>query len=421
MFHKEPGLPLVEIISIGNEVLSGLIQDSNSRFLASHLQTVGVDVSRVTVVGDEAGAIAGAVQEALKRVDWVITTGGLGSTHDDITKFVLADLFQSRLVPDEKVSARLEAIFKQRGSKVPENVWTQREVPDKAVILYNEEGTAPGLLFRQNGKSVFAIPGVPQEMEHLYEKYILPEMAGLNLKCIRHRILKTTGVSEAALWEKVGSLDPLLETVTVASLPSHLGVRVRLSVVGEKAEEAEQALKQAVRWMEDRAGNFIYGCDEDTLEERVGRLLLDTKQTLAVAESCTGGLIGHRLTAVSGSSEYFLESAVTYSNSAKVARLGVDPETIVRSGAVSEEVAAAMAEGIRKACGADIGLATTGIAGPTGGSAEKPVGLTYIALCDGAGTRVEKFNFHQDRARNKERTAQAALNLLRLRLTGEAG
>jgi nicotinamide-nucleotide amidase len=350
----------------------------------------------------------------------VITTGGLGSTHDDITKFVLADLFQCHLVPDEKVSAQLEAIFKQRGRQVPENVWMQREVPDKAEILYNEKGTAPGLLFRKNGKSVFALPGVPLEMEHLFGKYILPELAKLNSKCIRHRILKTTGVSEAALWEKVGSLDPLLQTVTVASLPSHLGVRVRLSVVADNEEEAKQALEQAERWMEERAGNVIYGCDDETLEDRVGQLLLDTKQTLAVAESCTGGLIGHRLTAVSGSSEYFLESAVTYSNAAKAARLGVDREKIACYGAVSEEVAQAMAEGIRKTSGADIGIATTGIAGPTGGSEEKPVGLTFIALSDRAGTWVEKFNFHQDRTRNKERAAQAALNLLRLRLTGEA-
>jgi len=410
------GLPGAEILSIGNEVLSGLIQDGNARFLGERLLSLGVAVRRATVVGDDEAAIVGALDEALGRVDWVIVTGGLGTTHDDITKPVLARYFDSGFHHDGAVAEGLERFYAKRGQQVPEAVLGQCQVPNKAKALINEKGTAPGLLFEREGKCVAALPGVPLEMRHLFEKYLTPLFAPLSRRRVAHRILHTTGISEAGLWERVGSPEGL--NVTVASLPSHLGVRIRLLAAGDNDEEVNQKLGEAEAWFRARAGGAIYAAGEETLEETVGRLLIGKGLTLALAESCTGGLIGHRITGVSGSSEYFLEGSVTYSNAAKTHRLGVPAATLERHGAVSEETARAMAEGMRKTSGADVALAVTGIAGPGGASDEKPVGLTFIALADGAGTVCEKFIFHQDRRLNKERAAQAALNLLRLRLTG---
>jgi len=416
LFPKESGIRQAEIVAIGNEVVSGLIEDSNSRFLSLRLQSVGVNVTRITAVGDDASSIRTVVEKALARVDIVIITGGLGATHDDITKTVLAGMFDSGFKRDEQVAQFLEGFFESRGREVPASVKTQWDVPIAATILYNEKGTAPGLLFEKAGKMLYALPGVPLEMEHLFDKYIQPELAVSREFGIWHRVLHTTGISEADLWSRIGPVAPLEKFVTVASLPSHLGVRIRLSALAKKVEDAEARLQAAENLVREKIEDCIFGKDDETLEGVTGKLLLHRKLTLAVAESCTGGLIGHRLTQVSGSSEYFLEGAVTYSNQAKHKRLGVQQELLDKFGAVSREVALAMAEGIRKTAGADIGLAVTGIAGPTGGTEQKPVGLTFIAVSDQAQTECQEFVFHQDRGRNKERSAQAALNLLRLRL-----
>jgi len=294
---------------------------------------------------------------------------------------------------------------------MPDYALEQCSVPEKADILRNDKGSAPGLLFHRDGRKLYALPGVPLEMEHLLDKYILPDLAPHGTRKIAHRILKTTGITESDLWQKIGSIESLGEEVTVASLPSHLGVRIRLSLCGEGDLSAR--LDTAERYIREKSGDCIYGVDEETLEEIVGGLLRTQNLTLAVAESCTGGLIGHRLTNVAGSSDYFLEGVVTYSNEAKRNRLGVGGELLSRHGAVSREVATAMAEGVRRLSGADIGLSVTGIAGPAGGSREKPVGLTYIALDAAAGAWCDEFLFPQDRVRNKERAAQAALNGLR--------
>jgi competence/damage-inducible protein CinA-like protein len=416
LFSKESGVRQAEIIVIGNEVVSGLIQDSNSRFLSARLQAIGVNVARITAIGDDKSTIQTVVQEALERVGIVIVTGGLGATHDDITKTVLARMFHSGFKKDEQVAKMLEGFFSARGKEVPEGVKSQWDVPEAAKTLLNEKGTAPGLLFEQEGKMLYALPGVPLEMEHLFEKYIQPKLSSPDGFKIWHRVLLTTGLSEADLWSKIGSVEPLEQLVTVASLPSHLGVRIRLSALTKEEGEAKARLDEAEHLVRTKVASCIFGRDDETLEGNVGELLLQNKQTVAVAESCTGGLIGHRLTQVSGSSEYFLEGAVTYSNAAKHKRLGVAEELIVEYGAVSEEVALAMAEGIRKSAGTDFGLAVTGIAGPTGGTDEKPVGLTFIAVSTVDHSECRKYIYHQDRGRNKERAAQAALDLLRCHL-----
>jgi len=416
LFPKESGVRQAEIIAIGNEVVSGLIQDSNSRFLSERLQSVGVNVSRITAVGDDEASIRTVVLEALERVDIVIVTGGLGATHDDITKTVLAGMFDSGFTKDERVAQMLESFFESRGREVPSSVQTQWDVPSAARILYNEKGTAPGLVFEKDGKTLYSLPGIPLEMEYLFDKYIQHDLSSSRELGIWHRVLHTTGISEADLWSRVGPVAPLEKLVTVASLPSHLGVRIRLSVLAKKYEDARSRLEMAENLVRSKIEDCIFGTDDETLEGKVGELLLRSGQTLAVAESCTGGLIGHRLTQVSGSSEYFLEGAVTYSNQAKHRRLGVEEELLDKYGAVSREGALAMANGIRTTAGTDIGLAVTGIAGPTGGTEQKPVGLTFIALSDTVQSDCREFVFHQDRVRNKERAAQAALNLLRLHL-----
>ena len=406
-----------EILTIGNEIITGLIADTNSGVITQRLETLGIPVSRHVSVGDDEEQMTEALRQALERVDCVIITGGLGPTHDDITKQVLCRFFDSKLVADSKVKRQIDLIFQSRGRETPQASYAQAEVPEKAAILHNTEGTAPGLLFEENGKRVYSLPGVPLEAEHLLETYIVPHLESLGTTKVQHRILKTTGIPESVLWEEIGPVSPFEKHVRVASLPSLLGVRVRFTATGKDLKETLAKLDTAEKLLRQKIDHHIVAVDDETLEDNIGKLLRDNNWTLAVAESCTGGLIGHRLTNVSGSSEYFLEGAVTYSNEAKQARLGVDPSLIQTHGAVSEEVASAMAEGIRQHAGSDFGLAVTGIAGPTGGTPDKPVGLTYIAVTGVQGTRCEKFRFHQDRVRNKERAAQAALNLLRLYLS----
>ena len=406
-----------EILTIGNEIVTGLVADTNSGVITRRLDSLGISVPRHVSVGDDKEEIAEALKQALERVDCVILTGGLGPTHDDITKQVLCRFFNSVLVTDAEVKRRIDSIFQSRGRETPQAAYTQAEVPEKATILHNTQGTAPGLLFEKNGKRVYSLPGVPLEAEHLLETYIVPHLENLGTVKVQHRILKTTGSPESVLWEEIGPVSPFEKYVKVASLPSLLGVRVRFTASGKDSKETTAQLDAAEKLLREKIDHHIFAVDDETLEGNIGDLLKKKKWTLAVAESCTGGLIGHRLTNVSGSSEYFLEGAVTYSNEAKQTRLGLDSALIEAHGAVSEEVATAMAEGIRHKSGSDFGMAVTGIAGPTGGTPDKPVGLTFIAVTGPQGTRCEQFRFHQDRVRNKERAAQAALNLLRLYLS----
>jgi len=423
MIFGDSKAPCAELVVIGDEVISGLILDRNSQYLGERIHELGIEVSRITTVGDSASIIEDCVKLALQRSEWVILTGGLGATHDDITKSVLLKVFECGLKKDAKVAGMLEAMFQARGRgrEVPESVRSQCEVPEKAEILYNEKGTAPGFKMLKGKSILFSLPGVPLEMQYLFEKYVAPEMAGHGNKVFLHRLIKTTGLTEADLWVKVGSLEAMQEKATIASLPSHLGVRIRISVLAESKKEGERCLDEVESSLEERLSRYIYGKDEETLEEKVGDLLREKSLTLATAESCTGGLIGHRLTQVSGSSDYYKEGFVVYSNQAKMDRLGVEPRLIEEFGAVSEPVAEAMAQGVCRVTGADIGVSVTGIAGPSGGSDLKPVGLTYIAVHDRSGTHCRKFIFTHDRVRNKERAAQAALNLVRLKIQEEPG
>ncbi|CAI2717994.1 competence/damage-inducible protein A [Nitrospina watsonii] len=416
--ETDKNIPQVEIVAVGNELLNGLVTDTNSTFLSAQMRAHGLQVARVSVVQDDAVAIRSALDQALSRVDLVIVTGGLGATHDDITKQVLADYFGTPLVRDPKAEAMIRTFFEKRQKPVPEAALRQAEVPQAGRTLYNDQGTAPGMMFQRDQQRVYVLPGVPREMEHLTRQYILPDVATVGNLCLQQRMLLTTGVVESALWEQFGPLDALESLVKVASLPSHLGVRIHLTAQGKDENETTAKLDQAEQLLRDVLADYIYGRDEETLESVVGKKLVERGETVAVAESCTGGLIGHRLTNVPGSSRYFLQGWMTYSNEAKIKNLGVDARLIEQHGAVSEEVARQMADGACQRAHTDWAVSVTGIAGPDGGTVPKPVGLTYIAVAGKVPTVCQKFVFPQDRVRNKERAAQAALNLLRQHLIG---
>ena len=245
MFNDEMVLPQAEIIAIGNEVISGLIQDTNGRYLSKQLHLLGINTSRITAVGDDEGSITRVVEGALERVGIVIVTGGLGSTHDDITKDVLARVFNSNMIIDNKVMSMIEAKFNERQQKVPERVRSQCKIPETAEVLYNEKGTAPGFLFKRDEKKLFSLPGVPLEMEHLFDKYISPDLKKLQKGVIGHRVIKTVGLTEASLWEKFGPVDPLEKLVTVASLPSFLEVKIRLSCFADSLDLAKSRINKA--------------------------------------------------------------------------------------------------------------------------------------------------------------------------------
>ncbi|MFQ5716771.1 MAG: competence/damage-inducible protein A, partial [Nitrospinales bacterium] len=269
MFGNESQIRQAEIVVIGNEIISGLTQETNSRAISLRLSEAGLDVSRITVVGDDDGAIQDAARQAMDRVGVVVATGGLGPTHDDITKRALARLFRSGFRKDEKVLAMVENFFRRRGREVPDYSLCQCNVPDQAVILYNEKGTAPGLLFHKDGKKLFALPGIPFEMAYLMEKYVVPAVKVDGKAKIAHRILKTTGITESDLWEKIGSMERL--KLKVASLPSPLGVKIRISAFGK--EDVTAQLDAAEKFFREKISDYIYGRDDETLEETVGGLL----------------------------------------------------------------------------------------------------------------------------------------------------
>lgn len=406
---------IAEIISIGDELLIGHTVNSNAAYLGKGLTTLGVDVKWITTVGDDAAELRTALGRALERSDVVIATGGLGPTHDDITKHVAADFFESEFIFKPEIVERLKRAFAKRGlpwSAVNEN---QGQVPEKAELLHNPVGTAPGLLFKQNEKRCFILPGVPSEMKAICEESVFPVLRATGRRIVI-KTVRTTGVAESVLFERLGDVKKIEENVKVAFLPKRAGVDIRLTARGRDPEVCQQKIAEAVALVLERAGDFVYGFDDDEMEDVVARLLTERKKTVAVAESCTGGLLSDKLTNISGSSNYFERGVIAYSNEAKMQLLGVSEKTLVAHGAVSPEVAVAMAEGVRRISGADFGVSTTGIAGPTGGTKDKPVGLIFVGMATAERSCSERFLFTRDRLFNKGRFAQAALNMLRLEL-----
>lgn len=409
-----------EIISIGDELLIGQVINTNQAFLAEKLNTIGIAVQRMTTVGDEEEKIIEAFDKGLAAHELVLVTGGLGPTHDDITRTAVCRFFRTDLVVNEEALNRVRAFFGRRGVSPRKINEDQALVPRSCMVIQNDNGTAPGFMFERDGKYLIALPGVPFEMKAMTEAFILPFFSPKSSgSVIQHRTLKTTGIGESFLAEQIGDVRSLLGSdsgSSLAFLPSPTGTRLRITVRAKTIEEAQERIRSAERGLRSKAGKYIYGVDDEELEQTLGRLLLERRLTIAVAESCTGGLIANRITNIPGSSAYFDRSYVTYSNESKMHDLGVPSDLIERHGAVSRDVAEAMAKGARLKANTDIGLSTTGIAGPTGGSPEKPVGLVWIGYSDRSVTLALRFNFGDNRQRTKERASQAALELVRRKL-----
>lgn len=407
------------ILTIGDELLIGQVVNTNQAYIARKLNDAGVSVERMVTVGDAQQTILDAFGDAWRKFDVVVVTGGLGPTHDDITKKAVCVFFDSPLEQRQELLDHVRTLLAGRNIPWRSSHEEQALFPTKAAVVPNPLGTAAGMRFEENGKLFFVLPGVPYEMQAMVDQTITPflrERPGSG--AIRHRTLRTTGATESFLASEIGPVEEFLRSATLAFLPSPTGVRLRISVGASHSREADAEIHRIETLLRERIGRFVYGTDDEELEEVIGRLLTNAKLSLAVAESCTGGHVADRITNVSGSSNYFERGVVTYSNAAKTALLGVPASLIESDGAVSEAVARAMAEGVRREANADIGLSTTGIAGPTGGTPDKPVGLVWIGYADARMSFAKRYHLGNERFVVKERASQAALEILWRQITG---
>jgi nicotinamide-nucleotide amidase len=408
-----------EIITIGDELLIGQVIDTNSAWMATRLNEAGMRVKQMTSVSDDPEHITKELKAALNRSAIVLITGGLGPTKDDLTKDTLCRFFNTTLIEDPKVVHDLTVYFKSRGRELTETNRKQAEIPANCTPVYNKNGTAPGMWFDFEGKVIVSMPGVPYEMKAMMDEIVIPKLSSLfRLPKVSHQTIITTGVGESFLsdllepWET--RLPPYFK---LAYLPSTGMVRLRLSCY-QSNDNLEVQLMEEVEKAKLLIGKYIYGYNDDTPEKIVGKLLIEKNQTLAVAESCTGGYVSHLITSVPGSSTYYIGSTISYANEVKSRFLGVSQEVIAEKGAVSEEVAKAMAEGVRSTLGSTWAISTTGIAGPGGGTAEKPVGTVWIGLAGPNVLIAKKFQFGNDRLRNIQITAISAFSMLRKEILG---
>lgn len=404
-----------ELVIIGTELLLGEIVDTNAQFLANGLARCGVNLYYKSTVGDNWIRIVETLSRALSRSDLVIISGGLGPTEDDLTRSAVAAVTNRPLELDQEALRAIEAYFRKRygEAEMPPNNRKQAYLPRGAVAIPNFWGTAPGFILELPGKVIAALPGVPAELEPMFEQTLLPYLRQkFKGEVLVTKNLSFAGIGEAGLEELVKDIILNQTNPTVAPYASQGMVRIRITARAATEEEAKALIEPVAQRIAQRTAEYLFSTTGQTLEEAVGERLVERGQTLALAESCTGGLVGHRITNVPGSSRYFLRGYVVYSNAAKVSDLSVKESTLAQYGAVSPQTAQEMAEGARRAAGSDFGLAITGIAGPDGGTTEKPVGLVYIALAHRGDTIVEKHFFAGERAQIKERSAQAALTLL---------
>jgi nicotinamide-nucleotide amidase len=404
-----------EIVTIGDEILYGHITDTNSRWLANALSLLGITVVRTTSIGDTKEEIISILDETLKRSDIVLLTGGLGPTKDDVTKNTLCDYTHDFLQVNTIAEEHVRSIFETRGLPFTEINRQQAAIPSKCTYLHNAAGTAPGMWFDINEKVVISMAGVPREMTYIMTAEVLPRLKSkFKTVEITHRYIKTVGIGESFLSEKIASWENSLpENMKLAYLPSTGEVMLRLTGFGQNLENPLDAKVQELISIID---DYVYALENIPLEEAIGKLLTEEKTSLSTAESCTGGNISHLITKIAGSSAYFLGSVVSYANSAKLDILKVKSETLSNFGAVSEETVIQMAEGVRKLTGSTYAVSTSGIAGPGGGTPEKPVGTIWLAATNGETTVTKKLTLGKDRLSNIEYTSKAALNLLRLQL-----
>ncbi|MDH3243276.1 MAG: competence/damage-inducible protein A [Saprospiraceae bacterium] len=400
------------LLTVGDELLIGQVIDSNAAWIAGQLYLLGIGVARKISVGDNLPDIIEAVEMSFHDTDVILMTGGLGPTKDDVTKKALMQYFNCELVFSEETYERIRKIFEKRNIPLREAHRNQCFLPDKAELLFNRLGTAPGMWFESNGKILVSMPGVPYEMKYIMEHGVLPRLKDRSGTILLQKTIRTIGVGESSLADLV---EPLLieSPVKIAYLPSIGQVRLRLSIEGQSADGLQELLEEKVSLLERELGSIIFGYDETTIEDAIGQMLRQRKLSLITAESCTGGYLAHLITSVPGSSDYFTGSIVAYSNSIKTSILHVSPKTLERWGAVSKQTVEEMVRGALRSSEADLAVAVSGIAGPGGGSDDKPVGTIWIAVGDIDNIITKEFLFTKDRIINIKYTGIYALDLLR--------
>ncbi len=405
---------LVEIITIGDELLIGQVVDTNSAWMGQELSLAGFKVKQITSISDDEQAILTSLDDAKKRADVILITGGLGPTKDDITKITLCKYFNTNLVFNQPAYDNIEILFKRRGREVTLTNRKQAEVPENCMVLQNKNGTAPGMLFEQHGRVFVSMPGVPYEMKSMMTDDVLPFLKKkFTTPKIIHKTIITQGIGESFLSDMISDWENNLPAnMKLAYLPSSSMVRLRLTATGNAihlAHEVDEQLKKVLPIIE----KYVFGFDDDTLQEIVGKLLLKSGKKLALAESCTGGYISHLITSIPGSSVYYTGSIVAYAYEIKEDYLDVPKQVLASKGAVSEEVVIQMAKQVKENFKTDYAIAVSGIAGPDGGTADKPVGTVWIAVATPNHITAKRFQFGTNRMRNIEITSYTALNMLR--------
>ncbi|MDY4078879.1 MAG: competence/damage-inducible protein A [Clostridium sp.] len=406
-----------EIISVGTEILLGDIVNTNTQFLAKELASIGIEVYRQEVVGDNQDRLLGILEEALNRSDMVITTGGLGPTNDDLTKETACKFFNMDLELHQESLKALEEYFFKMGRKITESNYKQVYFPKEAIVLPNPNGTAPGAILEKNNKYIVILPGPPKEMKPMYLNHVKPYLIKKGDGIIESKVVRVLGIGESMAAEKLKNFIENGVNPTVAPYAKEEDVIFRITAKAESQKEALKLIEPVKNQIEEILGQDVYGeGEETTIEMVVGDLLIKNNLKISTAESCTGGMIASRLVSVSGISDVFLEGAVTYANEAKVRTLNVKEETLKKYGAVSEETAREMAEGMAKRTGSDIAVVTTGIAGPGGGTEEKPVGLVYIGLYYKGEVYVYKNVFNGNRQKVRTKATVTALDMVRRKI-----
>lgn len=405
----------IEIINIGDELLIGQVVNTNASFMAKELNAVGLNVNRITTIADDAKEIESSVISALNNSDCVLITGGLGPTKDDITKYTLAKLFDSKMIEDKNVLENIKNIFKHRNFVLTPTNRLQAQVPEKCKVIENLVGTAPGMCFEKDNKLIVSMPGVPFEMKEMMIKHVIPILLShYKPSAIFHKTIITQGVGESFLSDMIEEFELALpKYIKLAYLPAANMLRLRLSARGEDQKAIKQELDNQVNKLMPLIEDYFIGFDEGDLSLILAKLLLEKEKTLATGESCTGGNIAHSITVNAGSSEYFKGSIIAYSNEIKINVLGVEEKSINNYGAVSEQVAKQMAIGVLKKMKTDYAIATTGIAGPSGGSEEKPIGTVWIAIANNKGECIAtKHNFFSSRENFINRTTNECFAML---------
>lgn len=405
----------VNIVTIGDEILIGQIIDTNSAWMGQQLNLVGANVSAIHSVSDSKAGILNALETALQQADVVLLTGGLGPTKDDITKKTIADYFGSEMVFHEPTWERIQGMFKRWGRSTTPAHKAQCFMPSNAEILFNKMGTAPGMWFEVDGKIIVSMPGVPYEMKYLMEFEVIPKLVTyFPGKPIAHRTILTVGEGESRIAARLEQFETELpDFVKLAYLPGLGKVRLRLSAIAENGEDIEAILTEKVEEIKAILPELIYGYGTETLEEAVGKRLKERGLTLSTAESCTGGFLAHKITKIPGCSAYYKGSVIAYAYEAKQNQLDVKQATLEQYGAVSEETVAEMVVGVIKTLKTDIGISISGIAGPGGGTPDKPVGTVWLAIADKGRVETKKLQLGKDRLRNIEYTANQGLNMIR--------